>query len=103
MFDTIGNVYYAMFVAFWGTLFVESWKRKQAVIADRWLMRGYVGRSSIRSDYVATASVSEATGTEKRVSFTNTSLVFFLVALPVQILFFCAVIACQVGMRYWFL
>jgi hypothetical protein len=41
IFDDMGNAYYCIVIAVWCTLFVESWKRKQNVIANMWLMRDF--------------------------------------------------------------
>ena len=40
-FDTMGNVWYSIFIALWCTILVESWKRKQNAIANQWLMRDF--------------------------------------------------------------
>jgi len=38
-----GNVgaYYAIIVGIWATAFVESWKRKQNILSDTWLVRDF--------------------------------------------------------------
>lgn len=36
MFDNNGTLFFAVFMALWGTLFLEFWKRKQAVIQYKW-------------------------------------------------------------------
>jgi hypothetical protein len=41
-FNTPLNTIYCISVLLWTTYFVESWKRKEAKIADTWLMRDFV-------------------------------------------------------------
>ncbi|XP_060085778.1 anoctamin-1-like isoform X2 [Ylistrum balloti] len=36
IFDNGGTVFFAIFMAFWGTLFLEFWKRKEATLQYRW-------------------------------------------------------------------
>lgn len=36
MFDNNGTLFFAIFMALWGTLFLEFWKRKQSVIQYKW-------------------------------------------------------------------
>jgi len=36
MFDNNGTLFFAIFMALWGTLFLEFWKRKQSVIQYNW-------------------------------------------------------------------
>lgn len=37
--NTIHYSYYAIIVAIWSTCFIESWKRREALLGDRWLVR----------------------------------------------------------------
>ena len=40
-FNTTLNIWYAIFLCFWVTWLVESWKRKESMIAHKWLMRDF--------------------------------------------------------------
>lgn len=40
-FDGDIGAYYAIIVAIWTTALVESWKRKQNVLSDTWLVRDF--------------------------------------------------------------
>jgi len=40
--DNEYNVWFMLIVSVWCTVFVENWKRKQNLIANKWLMRDYV-------------------------------------------------------------
>ncbi|KAK3782661.1 hypothetical protein RRG08_037665 [Elysia crispata] len=42
LFDNAGTVFFAIFMSFWGTLFLEFWKRKQATIQYKWDMTSFV-------------------------------------------------------------
>lgn len=42
MFDNGGTVFFAIFMSFWGTLFLEFWKRKQATIQYKWDLLDFV-------------------------------------------------------------
>ena len=40
-FNTPWNLFYAIFVMLWTTIFTESWKRKENTISDLWLLRDF--------------------------------------------------------------
>jgi len=60
----MGNAYYCIMIAVWCTLFVESWKRKQNVIANKWLMRDFHDPTIERREYKASLTID---GTTKNV------------------------------------
>ena len=39
--DSALNPLYSIFIALWSTFFVESWKRKEAYLANRWDVRDF--------------------------------------------------------------
>ena len=41
LFDNPGTVFYAVFMSFWGQLFLEYWKRKNASLAHQWDCMGF--------------------------------------------------------------
>jgi len=50
-FNTTLNIWYAIFLTFWMTFLVESWKRKEAVIAHKWLMRDFADSTTERQQF----------------------------------------------------
>lgn len=54
MFDNNGTVFFAIFMSLWGTLFLEFWKRKQAVIQFNWDLVNFVKEEEPpRPEYLA--------------------------------------------------
>ncbi|XP_060605683.1 anoctamin-4-like isoform X3 [Ruditapes philippinarum] len=54
MFDNNGTVFFAVFMSLWGTLFLEFWKRKQAVIQYNWDLVDFVKEEEPpRPEYLA--------------------------------------------------
>ena len=56
-FGTVLNAYYAIFIAIWVTLLVESWKRKQNSLANNWLMRDFYDATLERTEFRATYNI----------------------------------------------
>lgn len=55
-FDNDGTVVFAIFMSVWATLFLEFWKRKQAVLAYHWHMMHFEDvEEQFRPEFVATA------------------------------------------------
>ena len=73
-FNTHHNFWYAIFLMFWSTWLVESWKRKQAVIGHKWLMRDYNDTTSQRYDFKAALDVDVQTKKKWMVSVVHTYL-----------------------------
>ncbi|XP_076076765.1 anoctamin-1-like isoform X4 [Mytilus galloprovincialis] len=54
MFDNGGTVFFAIFMSFWGTLFLEFWKRRQASMQYKWDLLDYVREEQPpRPEYLA--------------------------------------------------
>merc|ERR1711939_845837 len=49
--DNIFVAYFAFFMAMWGTLFLEFWKRYNAELAYRWSTTGLEHEASERSEF----------------------------------------------------
>ena len=71
-FNTPINAIYAVFVLLWTTLFVESWKRKEAKIADMWLMRNFEDPTQEREDFKAAYYIDQETKKTDKTSRFNT-------------------------------
>ena len=53
---------FAFFMCFWGTLFLEYWKRKEITCAFRWGTLGFESEEVTRSEFVGTARLHPITG-----------------------------------------
>ncbi len=60
--ETHWAIWYAAFVALWGTLIVEKWKRKQFELAYKWDMMDFEEEEHFRPDFHGDESVSPVTG-----------------------------------------
>jgi hypothetical protein len=56
--------YFATFMAFWATLFLEFWKRKEATHAMKWGMTGYEEEEQSRPQFVGVKKLSPIDGKE---------------------------------------
>ena len=102
-FDDRFNVVYSFLIMLWATLLVESWKRKESYIANKWLMRDYQEHAELRKEYKYKLDVDSETRSEWRINMTNRFLRLMLVGIPISFIFIALVVAAQVGMRYWYL
>ena len=83
----------------WATLFHESWKRKQNLIGNEWLVRNFQDVTTERSDFRFDATIDPDTRTQRKISQRRSYLVQLLVGIPVSLFFMCLVIGAQVGMQ----
>lgn len=60
-YDSPGNVSYSISIIIWMTLFVESWKRKQAYIAHQWQVRDLNKNQTERRGFRAVLDVDPET------------------------------------------
>ena len=72
--NTLENCYYAIFLMFWTTWLVESWKRKESLIAHKWLMRDFQDSTTERKEFKAAIDVDVQTKKKWMVSVRNTYL-----------------------------
>ena len=56
--------YFATFIAFWSTLFLEFWKRKESTYAMRWGMTGFEEEEQTRPQFVGIKKLSPIDGKE---------------------------------------
>ena len=86
--------YFATFMAFWATLFLESWKRKESTHAMKWGTTGFESEEQDRPQFEGTLTPSPVTGkphlyfsrTEKaqRVSH-STAVILTFIALVIAV------------------
>ncbi|XP_043246594.1 anoctamin-5-like isoform X2 [Amphibalanus amphitrite] len=56
LFDNPATVFFSIFMAFWATMFLEFWKRRQAVIAWEWDLSNYEDEEDARPEFEAQAT-----------------------------------------------
>lgn len=84
-------------------MFVESWKRKENMIANKWLMRDFQDATTERSEFRASIDVDRDTKSIWKVTYTTTRFRQVFVGFPVTLFFIALVIATQICMRSWYL
>jgi hypothetical protein len=98
--DSWLNCLYSIIVALWTTIFVESWKRKQAYLANRWLVRDYKEVSFDRSQFKASFTVDYELRHSTKVAKGNSCLTYFF-SIFVSLVSMVIVVAIYVGIQYW--
>ncbi len=97
--DSTLNCIYSVCIALWTTFFVESWKRKQNWLANRWLVRNLEDQSFTRREFKASWSVDAELRKEWKVFRPN--YWGLLVGNPISVIFSVIVIGVYIGMQYW--
>ena len=99
-FTTAGNSIYSILIALWTTLLCESWKRKESLLANKWLVRDYNSVAFERKDYKAALTIDSDLKTAwKRVYGADIGTAIYL-GIPISIFFAISVIGVAVGNRY---
>ena len=101
-FDNIWNTFYAIFIVLWCTLAVESWKRKQNLISEKWLMRNFSDPTLERSKFNASFDVHHSTQQIYKRPYINTYVRMVFISLPVTLVFIAAVVLCVTFTRIWY-
>ncbi|CAG0886851.1 unnamed protein product [Darwinula stevensoni] len=99
LFDNPATVFFSIFMAFWATMFLELWKRKQSIVAWEWDLDGFEEEEDARPEYevkVKTTRLNPVTGQDEpyltrlqkvlRI-FTVSSFVLFLLFLVIGAVF----------------
>jgi len=99
-FTTAGNSIYSILIALWTTLMCESWKRKESLLANKWLVRDYNSVALERKDYRAALTIDPDLKTAwRRVYGANMGAAIYL-GVPISIFFAICVIGVAVANRY---
>ncbi len=101
-FNSRHNVFYALFIAVWVLVYVESWKRTSAAITSRWLAKDIEKESKERPEFISVENVDEASKTIKKISTTNTAFRKYCIALPLSLFFIGLVIVTTLLIRQWY-
>ncbi|CAG0886852.1 unnamed protein product [Darwinula stevensoni] len=56
LFDNPATVFFSIFMAFWATMYLELWKRKQSIIAWEWDLDGFEEEEDARPEFEAKVS-----------------------------------------------
>lgn len=94
------NQIFAIIIVVWATLVTESWKRKEAALADKWLMRDFTDttleRPKFRPQLEIDADLRDIVRKPRKSSY----LRFVLVGLPVTIIFMGMTAYCVLHTKY---
>lgn len=99
-FTTAGNSVFSIFLALWSTLLCESWKRKEAVIANNWLMRDQATVVFPRKGYKANLTFDSELKTKYKKDYNTDYGIGFWLGKPVSLFFALSVIGVAIGNRY---
>lgn len=93
LFDNPVTVFFAIFMSFWATLFLELWKRYSASVAHRWGMTGYTAQSEHpRPQYLARLAGSKRVRINIITGAREPYAPFWTVRLPATFLSFSIVL-----------
>ena len=101
-FNSNWNSAYAIFVVIWLTVYLESWKRTQSVIASKWLVNDIQRDALERPDYISVEDVDPETRQVKKINIRNITLRKVFIAFPISVLFMALVVVTTVGIRVWY-
>jgi len=85
----------------WATLLHESWKRKQNLIANSWLVRDFHDATTERSDFRYETAIDPKTQEQVKITLRRGWLVQMIVGVPLSIMFMVLVVSSQLVMLYW--
>ena len=80
----------------WITLFHESWKRKQNLIGNEWLVRDFQDVTTERHNFRHESTIDPETHHQHKVATKNAYWTQLAVGLPISCLFIAMVIGGQV-------
>nr|XP_053626544.1 anoctamin-4-like [Cherax quadricarinatus] len=96
LFDNPITVFFSIAMSFWATMFLELWKRKQAVIQWQWDLEGYEEEEELRPEYeekVTTTRLNPVTNKPEPYLPLWNQITRLVAANSVVILMLCIVIA----------
>ena len=102
-FNSTLNALYAIFISIWVVLYLESWKRTEAVIKEKWLTNDMQTEQQERPQFISVEDVDETSKSVKKVSITNEFMRKWLLAFPISLFFMTLVIITQLLIREWYL
>lgn len=97
--DSVFNCLYSIVIALWTTWFVESWKRKENWLSNRWLVRDFAQTSFDRRKFQASLNVDSELRHAWKVVKPNYT--YYLLSIPVSLIFMVLVIGLYIGIQFW--
>ena len=58
---------YGLFVMIWSTVYIQSWKRTENIIANEWLVRGYEDRTVKSNNFEAEMAIDPSTQHKEKI------------------------------------
>lgn len=93
LIDNPSTVFFAVFMSFWATLFLELWKRYSAEITHRWDLTGFdVHEEHPRPQYLARLEHIEPTRTDYVTNMKEPTVPFWRMKFPATVFSFSMVI-----------
>lgn len=93
LIDNPSTVFFAVFMSFWATLFLELWKRYSAEITHRWDLTGFdVHEEHPRPQYLAKLQHLPPTRTDYVTNMKEPTVPFWRVKLPAAVFSFSVVL-----------
>lgn len=93
LIDNPSTVFFAVFMSFWATLFLELWKRYSAEITHRWDLTGFdVHEEHPRPQYLARLERVKRTRTDNVTNTKEPAVPFWRIKLPATIFSFSVVL-----------
>ncbi|XP_017969038.1 anoctamin-1 isoform X2 [Drosophila navojoa] len=93
LIDNPSTIFFAVFMSFWATLFLELWKRYSAEITHRWDLTGFdVHEEHPRPQYLARLEHIEPTRTDYVTNIKEPRVPFWRMKLPATVFSFSVVV-----------
>ncbi|EDW15082.1 anoctamin-1 isoform X3 [Drosophila mojavensis] len=93
LIDNPSTIFFAVFMSFWATLFLELWKRYSAEITHRWDLTGFdVHEEHPRPQYLARLEHIEPTRTDYVTNIKEPTVPFWRMKLPATVFSFSVVV-----------
>ena len=98
--DTPASILYGLIIMIWATLLNESWKRKQNLIGNEWLVREFKDVTTERSDFRYEAGIDSETQEVIKITKRRSEIIQICVGIPLSLFFMGLVVASQGYMLY---
>lgn len=100
LFDNPSTVFFAIFMSFWATTFLELWKRKQSVTTWEWDLEDMEGDEENRPEFDAAAKnfrTNPVTKEREAYTPTSTKAIRYMVTGSAVLFMICVVLAAVLG------
>lgn len=100
LFDNPSTVFFAIFMSFWATSFLELWKRKQAIITWEWDLHDIDSDEENRPEFDSSAKnfrTNPVTREKEAYTPTSTKAIRYMVTGSAVLFMICVVLAAVLG------